>query len=314
MTQVDELRPGSVSQTGIISAIATRTFRVWTRSPNGALAAAGVPQYGAGHPDDTSMTVVARNAIRETAHDACIVSIDYERSFSQGGEATELEVFDTLNELGRVSTDISSKVAVSRYPILRAREIAPAEAVPVDPPPEGRKGWAAFDGAADRVSTTVSIRIAFQAVHTRTLEGLFYFSRPITEQTNRLHLVGGLLYLFSCRRLSQATEGDGVEPNTEVWDAEYSWTYDPGVKVPSILPDGWAVDTTASNVGNSEVRLPALLFPAPGFSDRYIVPPYSDVLHGPLELASDDLDSPEFYAKLNHEIDASGYVGLPGLI
>lgn len=313
MTDVHELRQNQRSERGI-SATATRTFRVWTPSPQAALTTEGVPIEGAPHPDDATLVAVSRSAIREEQHGACAVTVNYERlPFGDTG-GTELQIFDTLNSLGRLSTDISSDVVATSYPILRARRVAAVTASPQDPPGPGRLAWAATDGAATRVRTTVTIRTAFQMEFTPTLLGLFNAFRPVTEQGNRLHVIGGSLYLFRCRVVTQATEADGVEPQTEVWHAEYSWTYDPGVRVPQALPNGWATQL-GDAIGNDDVRLPSVALPAsiPDEGRRYIVPPHSDVLHGPLELEQGSLLAPEFVAKLNHDVDPNGFEGLPGV-
>jgi hypothetical protein len=313
MTQVDELRSATRSEQGL-TAEASRVFRVWTIDPRAALAAAGVPLEGAPHPADGTIVANSRVAMREEAHAACLVTINYERLpfGDQGG--SELQVFDTVNSLGRVSTDISSDIAATTYPILRARRIQAVSATPADPPEPDRLGWAAVDGSATRVRTTVTIRTAFQMSYMPSLAGLFAAFRPVTEQTNRLHFIDGKLYLFACRVLNQATEPDGLTPQSEVWNAEYSWTFDPGVRVPQALPSGW-VPLAGDAIGSEDIRLPSLQLPAsvPDGGTRYIVPPYSDVLHGPLELAAGDQLAPEFLAKLNHDVDANGYTNLPGL-
>lgn len=312
MTQVHELRDNSRTEQGI-GAQATRTFRVWTPSTYEALRAAGVPLEGDSHPDDTTVTVNSRVAVREVEHDACIVTVTYERPPFQGGDDSDgLLVFDTVRKLGRVSIDIQSERVVSTYPVLRPRFIAPASAELQNPPPAGRLAWSAVDGSTSRIRTVLTVRTAFRMTYTPTLPGLFAAFQPVTEQTDRLHVIDGRLYQFACRQINQATEPDGVDEQTEIWNAEYSWAFDPGVRVPSSLPAGWTARPDQGAVGDEDIRLPYLAGPA-GDTQRYVVPPWSNVLTGPLELPDQSLTDPTFYAQLIPDISANGWQGLPGL-
>ena len=140
MTQVDELRQEQRTERGI-SAAAVRTFRVWTPSPAAALQTEGVPMEGGPHPEDATLVAVSRSALREPEHGASLVTVNYERlPFGDTG-GTELQIFDVLNSIGRLSTDISSDVVATSYPILRPRVTAPVTATPQDPPPAGRRAW-----------------------------------------------------------------------------------------------------------------------------------------------------------------------------
>lgn len=312
MTQVDELRGGTRQERGI-TAEAQRVFRVWTPSEYAALRAEGVPPEGSGHPDDATLVANSRVAVREPAHGACLVTVNYERlPFAGEGDGDTLAVFDTVRKLGRVSIDLQSERVVTQYPILRPRFVAPVAASPADPPPAPKLAWKSTTGAASRVRTVLTIRTAFNMQYIPSVEGLFAAFLPVTNQTDRLHVIGSRLYQFSCRRLNQATEPDGITAQSEVWNAEYSWTHDPGVLVPGTLPQGWGAQS-GDAIGNDDIRLPRLLQPGLPSQQRYIVPPWCDVLTGPLELPDQSLTDPQFYARLVPDIDAMGWQGLPGV-
>lgn len=312
MIQVDELMAVTASEEGF-SRTRQRQFRVWTGSVDGALAAPGVPVRGDDYPHDTSMIALSRNAFLEKDLDACIVQVGYGIPEVAGGDGADDQTpFDTIRQLGRVSMDIRSELVQQNYPLLRPRWISTPPLTLSDPPapPSQRLGWGAFEATSERVVTSLTVRTAFVLEFLPTLAGLFSAFTPISQQTGRLHIIGGKLYRFECRMLNQATEGAG-EVGTEVWNAEYTWTSDPGVPAPNPLPDGWEVKP-GNSIGSDNIRMPSLPYQAAP-NERFVIPPFSEPLYDELELENASLTDPTFFGRMIPTIDANGYAALPGI-
>jgi hypothetical protein len=311
--QVDWLREGEAIDDGIGST-AVRVARVWTASPTVALTAENLPQYGDSHPDNPYLLRTSMAATREPAIEACIVIVNYGISIVGGGgdTASEEVPFDTANLIGLMAPDVVNEEIATTYPILRPTMVAPVSLLPDEPPGTGsRLAWSPEDGVGLRVHTVHTVRTSFRMTRLNTLQEALGAFATVGPRSAKIHIINGIPYLFRIRLINPSTQGD--ESGSMAWNAEFSWIADSGVRLPtSSLPDDWVFFPNSNAVGDDTIRLPALqsVF-NPGVF--YLIPPFHDVFHGPLQVEDASLLEPEFIARLIYEIDANGYQGLPGV-
>lgn len=319
--QVDWLRDGEATDDGLGSS-AVRYARVWTASPMAALGATDLPVRGAPHPDNQFLGRTTMTATREIEIPACIVTVNYGIEVFGGDDddsARNETPFDTANIIGRIAPDVTTEEVAVAYPVLtpkrqRAVSLNPIPIADPDDPPdpagESQLAWQSADGAGLVVRTLYTVRASFRMTVLNTLsEALGAFS-GVGDRSSQIHVIGGKPYLFRIRLINPATEG--VESGSMAWNAEYTWMQDGGLPVPDYLPVGWQFYPSSGAVGNDDYRFPALASQfAPGV--LFHVPPFSDVLHGPLELEDQSLTEPQFFARLTHKINLSGHLGLPGV-
>lgn len=311
MTQIDWLREGLDSTADGFASSATRTARVWDPNPVTALEADGLPAVGDAHPDNQFLVRMSMQATREPAIEACIVQVNYGVIPFAGGDGGSNEIpFDTSNVVGRMSQAITTTFQEFKTPVLRPNWVRPVNLVPGDLTPS-QLAWAAEDGALLAITIQNTVRTSFRMTPTQNVAAVLNAFWNIVNQTGKLHIVGGRPYLFHCRLLNQATEGN-EEEGSDLWNAEYTWTYDPGVPLPEPLPSGWVVNDFASNAGSFDIKIPALPSAlVPG--QRFVKPPWADVFHGPLSLENQSLTEPTFFSRQLYEVDTEGHLLLPGV-
>lgn len=120
----------------------------------------------------------------------------------------------------------------------------------------------------------------------------------IRKQTNRLHNIFGIWYLFET--------GDLTEVARNVWDIQYSWEYDPGT--PDVFVDN-------DDIVWPHILSPSWLFNAIYYPDAtWARPPFHQVATIPvLNTSTNRPFWPQFVGNCayNH-IFPAGYLGLPG--
>ena len=309
--RVDELRQANADTSGT----ATRMFRVWTSSPVAALGASGLPAYLSGHPDNPAIVRTTMQATREPQIGACIVTANYlPLLFGGAGGGGDQTPFDTVNIVGRQSVDVTTSIQSFTVPVLRPSDVRAMQLNAQDPPPSPafRKAWRMEQAPVATTQIVLTLRTSFAQTPSPGLASLLGAFDSVTAKSGMLHVINGKAYAFSARLINQSTEGDG-EPDSEIWNAEYSWTYDPGVRLPDTVPGSWAQFPNSNAIGNDDIRMPAIESALGPPGQFYIRPPYSDVLTGRLSDPDADVDEPEFFARVTLKVDPDGPAGLPGV-
>lgn len=276
----------------------TRLFHVGLKQ-NIALSHELLPKYDDPLPTDALQTVVSRSAIRQPGSVAdgpgvmSIVTIVYstDGGTSWGGNNPGNPLFFSRS-FASYDVEITIPYAFRnpvgyKYPTINGTTIV------VDSYDRGEEThW------ETRKKYVRQVRL--QNVTLSTCES-------IAARSNKLHKMGSLWYRF--------VVGEMQEISRNVWETTYSWEYDPGT--PPIYPDwtdlirfprlegtitGEYFPSTLYTTGN-----PAPLYTRPPFNSIYMLRGYDP---GPPPVPH----WPKFRVKLDYEVDANGWQGLPGMI
>ena len=277
-----------------------RGWKVPLSTPETAAADVQAPKFGEEHPDFQTNGLVVNNVSfipqgRHTVVRASYVPKEFQDS-EPPEDTTDLEFF----KIDTTFKDVTVKIPVFQ----RVVQKVPNSTGGVD-----------IHIAWKPVQTTAAFTYA-QTVHRITLNAVvsggagvvtqLNISQFIHNQTNKLHRIGGVQYLFKADSIRRT--------KIDSYQFTYRWIHDPGV--PNTLVFEEQVNPTFSTIGSYGFpHASAVDFPNPSTDPNvsgYVIPPYHR-----MDVATDKDDpskTPTVVISPSFEADDNGHLTLPGVI